>query len=672
MGTTRYTYLTHPASTRDVIVLRTGAMECYQVRRRDQMPSDNAAHSPDKFTSFLGHEPTSLPNFIAPISNNATYFDGTAIRAIASRFVQRADGLIIPEYLAQGPAPIDQILVYLTTREIFGFDVPETYIRGELGRINVEPVLAFVAEVMARLRSPGISRTEVDEHYVNLWFKGEARTKILNLLKDPLKGFIVPQALLALAQQAMLYCGKDLSANKPANLVAVYLAATDHLTKEEDYPSELKISEVPGSLGRELISNQVFNADVDEAHTLTRFIRTWLQLSKEQFETKEVFDLEAAYLRATDTPLRDVLAVGLALRAATMNGPHIISPTYLSGLGWTTERISKALAPFTIDIHVLRQYTCSQSDFAATSWSFDSFSRYPVVRDHEGAMVVLDPNLLMKRIFGWLPLFDVKFALQSTGTSEDKKYASRVENCVRRLAEIYAAEILDSLTGSSAMSRRTYHDRELRAAYSAPGIKIADAAIDYGDSWVVAEVTTIQLRRESVTGMSDEAVISDIDKLVEEVAQIDATISSLREYEEKLTGLPPSGVRRRYFPLLILTEGFPVNPISLPLLRDRVGKRGLLAEGDVMPLEIADLQELEIIEGLQENGGQSLKEILDKKSNANLRNMQIRDFLLSELHLSPSRPSRVKKLYHESFKSMVGHMYPTMKNLELPDIEQPE
>lgn len=644
------------------------------------MTSGNDSSPANTYKSFTGHEPLDLSSFIAPIIGNQAYVGGTAIKAIAPRFVQRADGLIVPEHLAAGPAPIDQMLVYLTTKEIFGINIPKEYIQQALSQINAAPVIAFVAEIMKNLRSPDYSQSDVDALYATRWFKAEGRQRVLNLLNStPKRGLIVAQALLVTAQQAMLHCPevppKDSS---PVNIVTVYLAIADHLVEDEsnDLSHELTSKGVPGALGRELISNQLFNADVDEAHVFARFNRTWLQLPKERIDDRDIVDLEEAYLSATGVPLRDVLVAGIALRTATLNGQCIIKPDYLTGLNWASDRIERALSFFTADISSMRDaIQAQQKSGKATSWSFDTFRAYPVLRDHEGTMAVIDTDLLMKRIFGWRPIFDIKNALMKTGNDEDRKQASRIDNAVRRLAEAYTAEIIDSLTGSSKdANQRAYHDEELRKAYSTKqGVKIADVAVDYGDSWVVSEITTIQLRRDSVSGISDDAVIADLNKLIEEVAQIDATIHSLRENEEALTGIEPNkDIRRQYYPLLVLTEGFPVNPISLPLLREKVAKKGLLQGEDIMPLEIADLPELEMIEGIQERGGPSLKDILNKKRSGSLHNMQIRDFILVELRLPTQRPKRQLKLYKEGLRTILSHIDPSLAQVDLPELDSPE
>ncbi len=106
---------------------------------------------------------------------------------------------------------------------------------------------------------------------------------------------------------------------------------------------------------------------------------------------------------------------------------------------------------------------------------------------------------------------------------------------------------------------------------------------------------------------------------------------------------------RRYYPLLVVTEGFPVSPFTLPLVRDRARGKDLLTGPDVAQLEIVDLVELEMLEGLAEHGGSSIVEILRAKRHGNLADSSVRDFILLELQLQPVRPARLDSLWTSIF-----------------------
>ena len=99
-------------------------------------------------------------------------------------------------------------------------------------------------------------------------------------------------------------------------------------------------------------------------------------------------------------------------------------------------------------------------------------------------------------------------------------------------------------------------------------------------------------------------------------------ISALTADEEELTGAPrvPG---RRYIPALVVTEGFPVNPMTAVVIRQELRARGLLQGRLVGPLLIVDQEELDMVESLTETGEASMLGLLDGWSDSPLRNMPV-------------------------------------------------
>ncbi|MFF1359204.1 hypothetical protein [Streptomyces sp. NPDC058297] len=143
------------------------------------------------------------------------------------------------------------------------------------------------------------------------------------------------------------------------------------------------------------------------------------------------------------------------------------------------------------------------------------------------------------------------------------------------------------------------------------------------------------LRREAATAVPGESQIEDIDKLVEELDQIDATITALRRDEAALTSAPAGG-GRRFLPLLVLPEGFPVNLVTLTVIRECAWAKGLFTKPDTDPVEIVDIEELEMIEALQESCGSSLLDILRSKQSGSLHNAVVRDHIARHAAAPPT------------------------------------
>jgi hypothetical protein len=453
---------------------------------------------------------------------------------------------------------------------------------------------------------------------------------------------VTPQSLFILAKiactvsQAVATTGAD-----SAVLGESLLAISQHLgTDREQGAAGLD----PDSFGRELIANQLFNRNPSQPNIMARFVRRWLQLPYERASEARVIDLADAFSQGTGVPLTDLQIIGCTLWSASLVSQScLFPPEYFEPLGWTPERFSRTLDLICADTTRLRAKVTDEIGRFGLSWSISAFEQFPLVRLGNGNVLVIDPDLLVRRVFGWLPLFDIMEGLKARGQPDDRKLAVHAKLCLEHLTEVYALEVLNNIAGKGDTAQRLYNDTDLETAFARNGRQKADAAIDYGNAWVVVEVTTSQPQRATVSGTSAEALDADLGKLVDEATQIEATIDALRIDESRLTGASPQ-VGRRYFPLLIASEGFPINPTSLRLLRARLRTADVLQKPDLSPLEVIDLEELEIIEGLQERGGPSLCDLLARKASSSMANAGMREYILSSVDRRITSGARIQKL----------------------------
>lgn len=627
------------------------------------MSGENAERPARDFSEFIGADLPGLPTFLSPLTKGATYFQGTAIRAVQAGFVQLPNKLIVPERYARPVQPIDQMRTFLTCKEVFGSSFPIDQAYDELRRISIYEVIVSVAAIFRALRQPGIKFTDIDMWFASEFFQDPARIRAINLLRGSNRTLVVPQALLKLLQLALLHSPPSVPPEESrGNVVAALMIITDNLGRGSvDKDMQYVLKDVPGDLGRELIANQIFNAQLYEPHSLGRFVRTWLQLPVEHVNDSQVVNLEEAYFRYSGLKLRDVIAVGIALWAGALQHGALIGAGYYRNSALSADRFNKALSLISTPIPTLRGLIEEEAGQGAADWAFDTFNRFPIVRLSNDELIVLDPDMLMRRVFSWTALFDIENGTVDVSESkkERRKSIERIKNCLRHLTEIYTSEVLDSIAPSLPSTPRVYHDSQLMQAYSANRIQVADAAIDYGDAWVVVETTTTHMRRDSVKGRSDDAVVADLRKFVDEARQIDSTISCLREREQDLTGHAPAG-SKKFYPLIVATEGFPTSPITMTLLRDMLRERNVLTQMDTMPLEVVDITELEMIEGVQAEGGPNLKQLLDSKSRASLKLCSMNQYLLTEARLNPKRPPRVNRLFAEGVNAAIKELFPGM------------
>ncbi|MFI6022352.1 hypothetical protein ACIBCP_32525 [Streptomyces sp. NPDC051287] len=601
---------------------------------------------------LAGTEPASLrTSYLADPSAGNPVLQGSTATALVARWNARSSGLWVPA-ASQEPAPIDLTAVFLTPEEIFGFQLPADYTQLQLQRLPLEGVLRFCALVLNALGVPGASAGVVDRQFADLLFKEPIRGRVLNLLRDDSRRLLVPQAFMLLARMAVEASPDTIpEGTSQGDVLGALFGLTQTMGVFPDSGPTV-IGDRPGTLGREIIANQHFNHNWSVAGFLARYARRWLELPAEHQGEPGIVDLSQAYLLCTGIRLESLAAVAGYLWMITTSGRFVIEPGELAGLDIPAEQVEAVLALISTDLTGMRQAVRSEQPEHRTEWSFDPFQRWPVLRLPEGRLLILDPRHVLNRAFGWLPILDIKFPPPGhTKPAGHRKLAAQAESTLRHLSEVYVSEVLHRITGDEGTTRRVYDDAELKAAYTAQGQRIADAAIDYPGTWIVVEVTTSQLRREAATAVPDESQIKDIDKLIEELDQIDATIAALRRDEAALTGTPAAGARR-FLPLLVLPEGFPVNPVTLTVIRERARARGLLQAPDTDPVEIVDIEELEMIEGIQEESGPSMLDILRGKQSGGLRNAAVRDHVLHGMRLRPARPARQSDLMRAALKPL--------------------
>ncbi|MFF3373519.1 hypothetical protein ACFYXF_11285 [Streptomyces sp. NPDC002680] len=597
-------------------------------------------------------EPASLRNgYLADSSAGNPVLQGSTATALVPRWNEHPSGLWIPAS-SQETAPIDLTAFFLTPDEIFGFQLSTDYTENELRRLPLEGVLRFCAMVLNALAAPNASVAAVDRGFVDLVFNEPARSRVLNLLRDESRRLLVPQAFMLLARRAMEISPDTLpEGTTEGDVVGALFGLTQTMGRFPD-PSTNVISDQPGTLGRELIANQHFNHSWSVAGILARYARRWLQLPAEHQGEPGIVDLRQAYRDSTGIQFEALAAVAGYLWMVTTTGRFVIAPGELTNLDIPAEQVEAVLALISTDLPGMRNAVRNGRPGQRTEWSFDPFQQWPVLRLPENGLLILDPRHLLHRAFGWLPIWDIKFPPpQHSRPVGHRKLAARAESTLRHLSEVYVSEVLHRITGDESTTRRVYDDAELKAAYTAEGQRVADAVIDYPGTWIVIEVTTTQLRREAATAVPDESQIEDIDKLIDELDQINATITALRRDESALTGSPATA-DRRYLPLLVLPEGFPVNPITLTVIRERARARGLLQVPDTDPVEIVDFEELEMIEGIQEESGPTMLDILRGKQSGSLRNSAVRDHIFHVMRLRPSRPARQADLLHAALRPL--------------------
>jgi hypothetical protein len=351
---------------------------------------------------FTGREPAELRSGLVPVGGGREMLAGTTTRLLQVPFVARPGGLLLPA--AATPIPLHQVGVYITAADVFRFTLSPTAVAQQLERTSFGAILNFVATTFALHRRPGVPVEQTDIVLVDRWLAGEARQRVRNLLRDPKRRLVVPQALYVLVKLAVHACPDAVlpgvgAGRMPAALFGALSAMDEDSAGGLDAADRVVGTEI-GSFSSRLLANQHMNKPLDEAHLMARFVRVWLELPSERSGERGVVDVSQAFADATGVQLHDVLVVAAALWASTLDGSPYVPPGYFAALKWDEARLSAALNLFCVDMVTLRGLLWTETQEKGLVWSHDVLGRYPVVRAENGGLLVLDRNLLVRRIFG--------------------------------------------------------------------------------------------------------------------------------------------------------------------------------------------------------------------------------------------------------------------------------
>ncbi|MET9955159.1 hypothetical protein ABZ135_26920 [Streptomyces sp. NPDC006339] len=592
--------------------------------------------------------------YLVEIKNGAKFISGTTARLLSVQYVQRPSGIFVPERVGVAPAPIDLIKTYVTYEELVGEKSHLAVVIDLLKKVNVFEVLGFTSQWLARYYDPGVDHGRLDREYAELHFQGLLRVKAISFVNEG-RVFVAPQLLHAVAKLALIYSSTQSSEPVDVGLLGLIpLALGDHLDQSGDIPDGENVvvdsDGLPGVLARHMISNQHLNRPLDSASLMASFSRRWREISREN-PHRDLGSFEDLYRAEVGIDLDELESVVMAAWShVSLHHKTFIPASYFQSCGVPLERVVAVLSHLACTLDGLRYHLANDITEldGGLEWSIAPFERFPILTV-DGGILVLDPRLLMHRVFGWLPYFDVLDKLK-----DDRKRTGQLRDYAGRVSEIYALEILGSI--APRLRKSIFFEEDLRQAYGRRR-KVVDAVIDYGDRWVVVDISTRQLMRESVAGTSGETVKKDLDALVKyKAAQIQSTIDAIRGDEARLTGSP--GSPRVFYPVIVASEGFPFNPVTSSMIEDLLRRENLLQGPGIAPVQVVDVAELEIVEGVQEWGGPSFVDLLEGKRDAGLWRASLRDYVLVELGLSPKRPARLERLWKGLFNRVIEKVRP--------------
>lgn len=406
---------------------------------------------------------------------------------------------------------------------------------------------------------------------------------------------------------------------------AVFLV---HLAADADAPEErdrdLQFAGTAESLVKELIANSLFNGYVDDGGLLSRSHLLWnaygSQLGRYQTRRPPIVLLN----EATGLDFNDLITLGISFYAhIRRHGPGV--PIELA------TRVSDELIiePSAIE-RFLTLFSSTLTDLETglagcpEPWQMWPIQERPLLRVGD-SVIVLDELFMIERVTQGLYWLVHDYEKENHGERARLRWTqaygemieARAEDQLRRMAP----PLLD---GGSTF----FTEERLQSVF--PGTKNCDAGIDFGDEAVLAEVVSGTVRRSTRELGDLDSFREDTEKLVlKKVRQLDVTALNLLR-DPQPPGSPLLAPPRRIFPVIICGGQFPVNPVTIRYIKERVAAEGLLRDNRVRSLGIIDLQTLDACESLHLGEGITLLHLMDQWIESPYAEMPLYSYLVSE------------------------------------------
>ena len=552
---------------------------------------------------YASNHPKGLDQNLAVFEEGRNYFFGTTLPVIQIKYFARLSGLFVPLHAVIQPAPIDSTYRYLPLSELLGVEISLNKIIEVIQQLNRDDFISACAK-FGDLSHPSNKSGELErlvEHFLP-----EIHQLASPFLSQNYKYF-GPQATLVLMKLAL---SKGIeNKNQPKVtielLVFLCLAIQDFFAPKDSENSQKRIS-------IELPANYKIHNHHNPNFDLKQYSIRWIGQSEASN------DLRNQYLTVMgfDVEVMASLSAGLASqdRNLRMNFDFQVDENNDQDL-----QMQKALHRISADIET---FASEMEDPYRENfiWDFGIFQRYPVIRRSDGRFVVVDPSFLLERGLGWHLVYDV---VENYDEHESRRFAGKVS----ALAEEQTVELVREYLGH-AWNDRIVTGPEILESFGGHGIKSADVAVEFEDSWLVMEISALRPWYKAMAATSEQDYQKLVNQLLGEAEQSVSTCLRLLEHADSPYAdfrllLPISKI----FPIVVLTEKFTINPFVLMEIRKNLNIVFENLDSRVQPIEIMNIEEFETLLLLSKHFGYSIVSILGKKYVSNFWSDSVNNFL---------------------------------------------
>lgn len=585
-------------------------------------------------------EPAELRNFFAVPEVGRPLHVGT-VAPILGVHREASDRLVIPASVAEEASPFDYAGAYLTHEELTGTKSDFHSIAASIAQYDRSEILSALGSILLNLHQGEEWTARAPRAAAGLF--REPYGSLCRHLLDQRRQLFSRHGALVLAKIALAHGGTSTDSGAPRiewMLTLLFTKIHDHLGRRPAGADgdTVRVDGQITPLAAYLTANHIFNRAFDEASFIYLYQQRWNNPAR-----PAATDVKGRFKQAMGYEVQDQAELALAVWSGARGSGHVFhSRSAFESAGFDTATLDRMLGTLSKPISEVRELVREvELGGIDLEWNFDTMERYPLIGMEDGTYLALEPAHLVRRCMGWAPVYDLG----------RKRNGS--EHSMAMTSEACTFEVLEAMYDAGPLSRRLFSESELKAL--APDSRCADAAVDFGGSFVVIEITARRTPRDVVHGKSTDALNDLLDMVLDELEQIAGTARALQTERHHLTGVPSTNGIRIY-PVVIMVEGFPTSPVTLSEIRAMAENQALFKGLPVGPIEVIDLVELEMLEAVMEVGGPSLPDLLDAKEASNFKYDSLRNYLHSRADIDLHVPQRVSDGILPAFARLLARL----------------
>lgn len=563
---------------------------------------------------------------------------------------------------AQVPAPIDYIGTYITLPEYLLPELPEE-------DWALEEVVAYLADghdretmivslaLLNGLSSDGDKLPRLTEEFQSV-LRAEVRDRFDAAMSSTGAGLgrmlVARHPILAGIRYLLTHPPKEQARSELPPMVAAILftQAVAATLNAEPERSEETILGHPVHLVLEVVRSGLLYQHEDTYATIDRLVRLWRDYGSRVSRYRLRARPAELVQQASGLEVEDILALGFAFLAHSMQLEPGKPPYLRHDLG--SRMPEERIAAFLELVSATPKKLGAAFKGRKSRYDFLPFQEKPVLRTDKG-FLVLDEGYLWDRVTSglyWIVHDHEKRRSDRDRLRWNQAFSEMVELMVEDQLRQLAPPLLSASGGTTF-----YTEEDFARAFAR---KRSDTGIDFGASFALFEIVSGQPSVPVRVQGEAKKLFEDTERLViKKCRQLHETAMALFADEAALTCHEPRGALR-ITPVVVVAGGFPLNPFTLELVESMLREERLLDDPRMDKLAIIDLGELEMLEGVAEQG-HGVPKLLVEWQHSSLRNVALRNFLIRNYGtISNFRPSRMEDRVDRTFKDVIAR-------LQLPD-----